>query len=178
MALATKMKSATETRLQELLARAQIDVAADTARLGKELTFRSGPRRTVVIHLGDTDSREYCIELITRVLALDTDWLLLTRYGSVADLGLMPGLADAAAVEFSESGRAALAQYLCTRSTRLSEISADLYVLNSSGEVLVTWDHHSADEGISVSLQSVAAAGRLLVSLNDLGAELEVFTNG
>jgi hypothetical protein len=172
------MKSVTATRLHELLARAQIDVSADTANVGKELIYRSGPHRTIVIHLGETDSREYCIELFTRVLALDADWLLLTRYGSVADLGLMPDVEDAAALEFSGSERAALATYLCTRSTRLSSISADLYVLDSNGEVLVTWDHHSADEGISVAFQSVATAGRLLVSLNELGAELEVFTNG
>jgi hypothetical protein len=40
---------------------------------------------------------------------------------------------------------------------------------------LVTWDHHTADEGLDVRLQSVAEASRLLVSLNDFGAELEVF---
>jgi hypothetical protein len=172
------MEPVTATRLHAMLARAEIDVAADTARVGKELSYRSGPRRTIVIHLGDTDSREYCVELMTRVLEADDTWVLLTRYGSVAGLGLITGVENAEALEFATSERAALAQYLCSRSTRLDSISADLYVLGRSGEVLLTWDHHSADEGISVELQSVATSGRLLAALNDLGAELEVFTHG
>jgi hypothetical protein len=101
--------------------------------------------------------------------------MLITRYGSIADLGLLSGAADAEALSFAADERTALATYLCRRSTGLSAVSADLYVAGRRGQALVTWDHHSADEGISMELQSVTDAGRLLVSLNELGVELELF---
>jgi hypothetical protein len=47
--------------------------------------------------------------------------------------------------------------------------------LGGRGDALVTWDHHTADEGLSVQFNSIADASRLLVSLNEFGAELEVF---
>jgi hypothetical protein len=172
------MESLAEARLRELLVRAHIDVAAASAGVGRELTHRAGPRRVIVIHLADSDSQEYRVELMSRVLALDEEWVLLTRYGSVADLGVMTGAEGAAGFVYQAHERTLLAAYLCSRSTALSSVSADLYVLGCGGDALLTWDHHSADEGISVAFQSAATAGRLLVSLNELGAELEVFTNG
>jgi hypothetical protein len=115
---------------------------------------------------------------MSRVLALDEEWVLLTRYGSVADLGVMTAAEGAAGFVLQAQARTLLAAYIGSRSTALSSVSADLYVLGCGGDALLTWDHHSADEGISVAFQSAATAGRLLVSLNELGAELEVFTNG
>jgi hypothetical protein len=170
------MEPVTEARLRELFASAQIDVASNPALVGNELTYRVSPPRVIVIHLGETDSPEYCVELMSRVLQADEAWILVTRYGSIADLGLMPGLDDAKALAFGALERRELATYLCTRSTALSSVSADLYVIGGSGNTLITWDHHSADEGIEVALQSVSAAGRLLVSLNELGTELELFS--
>ena len=169
------MEPITETRLRQLFTRAHIEAADVTAGIGQELRYRDNPRRVIVIHLAETDSLEYRIELVSRVLEMDEEWVLITRYGSIGDLGLLPGVDDAAGLSFEAVERQALATYLCSRSTHLAAISADLYVLGSSGNALVTWDHHSADEGITVDLQSVSDAGRLLVSLNELGAELELF---
>ena len=112
---------------------------------------------------------------MSRVLELDDEWVLVTRHGSIADLKLLAGTDDAAALTFGATERHALATYLCTRPTHLSAGSADLYVFGRKGNALVTWDHHSADEGIGVDLQSVTDAGRLLMSLNELGVELELF---
>jgi hypothetical protein len=64
---------------------------------------------------------------------------------------------------------------LCTRPVDIISASSDLYVLEARGDVHVTWDHHTADEGLQVSLQSVPETTRLLASLNDLGVELELF---
>src|SRR3954465_12418562 len=169
------MEPVTKTRLRELFDRAHIDAAAATAGIGQQLTYRRHPPRSIVIHLAETDPPEYCIQLMSRVLEADDKWVLITRYGSIADLGLLAGVHDAEALSFAATDRRALATYLCSRSTRLDSISADVYVLGGKGETLITWDHHSADEGIDVALQSVSEAGRLLASLNELGVELELF---
>jgi hypothetical protein len=90
-------------------------------------------------------------------------------------LNLAPAGDDAKALSFAPAERHALATYLCSRPVDLASIAADLYVLGSKGNTLVTWDHHSAEEGITIDLQSVGDAGRLLTSLNELGVELELF---
>jgi hypothetical protein len=50
----------------------------------------------------------------------------------------------------------------------------DLYVISGSGNTLITWDHHTASEGLGIQLRDKADTGRLLVALNDLGAELDL----
>jgi hypothetical protein len=169
------MQPVTEQRLSEWLGTVPIERGDAAAAGGQQLRFRGTSPRVIVIHLAETDSPEYCVDVVTRTLEIDDEWMLITRYGSVANLELMSGAEDAAAFSFAAEERIALASYLCRRSTALSSISADLYVAGRRGLALVTWDHHSADEGISVELQSVTDAGRLLVSLNELGVELELF---
>ena len=166
------------TRLNELLTRAHIEAADAAAGRGRELRYRGHARRLIVVHLVESDSQEYSIDVVSRILEADDEWVLVTRYGSIGDLELMPDAHDAEALSFAAVERQALARYLCSRSTALDSISADLYVLGRKGDTLVTWDHHSADEGIEVQLQSVSVAGNLLRSLNELGVELELFYTG
>jgi hypothetical protein len=52
--------------------------------------------------------------------------------------------------------------------------SMDIYVIAGSGNTLITWDHHTASEVLGIQLRDKADAGRLLVYLNDLGAELDL----
>src|SRR5829696_9181997 len=148
------MESVTDIRLGELFARAQIEAADAAAGIGQELRYRGGARRAVVIHLAETDSIEYRVEIMARVLAMDDAWVLITRYGTIGNLGLIPDVENAAGLSFPATERHALARYLCSRATELASVSSDLYVLGCSGDTLVTWDHHSADEGITVDLQS------------------------
>jgi len=169
------MKPLNEHSLRELFARAHID-AADRARgIGQQLSYRSNAPRTIVIHLVEAHTTEYCIGAISRVLDADDEWLLIPRYGSASELDLMVEEDGADALLFTAAEKHALATYLCTRPIDLGSISADVYVLGRRGDILLTWDHHSADEGITIELQSVSDAGRLLTSLNEFGVELELF---
>ena len=161
--------------LNQVLSRAGIQVAAAASNIGRHLTYREDPRRTVVIHLAEAETPEYLQELMSRVLGVGDEWLLLSRYASVSELGLLPAGLDMAAIAFAQSEQPRLVEYLCTRPTTADSASADLYVLSGGGDVLVTWDHHTAVDGIDVQLRSVADATRLLVTLNELGAELEVY---
>jgi hypothetical protein len=171
------MRQITNEHLNQLLSRAGIQVADPILNIGRELSYLENQRRIVVVHLAEPEKLEYASAVMARILEMDEEWLLLIRYGSVSDLGLLPECSDATAISFSNGERSALVNYLCTRSTDIGSISADLYTLGEKGETLVTWDYHATDDGIIVKLQSVADTSRLLVSLNELGAEFEVFYN-
>jgi hypothetical protein len=162
-------------QLDVLLGRASIRVAAPTLGIGREISYVDTPRRTIVVHFAKSDAVEYVRSVMSRILDADEEWLLLSRYGSVSDLGLLTPASNSAAISFAQAEQPALVEYLCTRPTNAGSISADLYLLSRKGNSLVTWDHHTADEGLVVHLKSIADTNRLLVSLNELGAELEVF---
>ena len=57
----------------------------------------------------------------------------------------------------------------------IGSVSSDLYALGTDGNTIVTWDHHTADEGLGVALRDIKAASQLLAELNDFGTELEVY---
>jgi len=80
------------------------------------------------------------------------------RHGAASDLGLMPASPDVAAISFASTERRDLAAFLCGRPTDMGSVATDVYVLASSGETLITWDHHSASEGLEVKLKSVGDA--------------------
>jgi hypothetical protein len=169
------MRPVTQEQFDQLLARVGIRVADAKTGIGRALTYDVYPRRIVVVHFAENEKLEYLVGAISRILELDEEWILLTRYGTPSDLDILPADPNMAAIAFGPADRDRLADYLCTRPTDLASVSADLYILGASGRTLMTWDHHTADEGLDVQLQSVAESSRLLVSLNDFGAELEVF---
>lgn len=51
----------------------------------------------------------------------------------------------------------------------------DLYVLSAEGSILLTFDHHMFDDGLTVEFAHVEQAGDLHTRLNKMGAELELF---
>jgi hypothetical protein len=159
--------------LDELLASANVDAADPARHIGRQLAFARPPARTVVVHLGEAADR--VAEVVSIVLAMDGGWFLIPRYGTAAQLALVEAGAEAAAVSFAPSERAILGRYLCQRPMDLGATSADLYFLGASGTVLVTWDHHTADEGLTVEFRRVDDSHRLLASLNELGTEMEVY---
>jgi hypothetical protein len=169
------MRSITVEHLNQLLSRAAIQVAAPALGIGRELAYSGGPRRTLVMHFAEAEPLEYVQSVISRILDLSEEWVLLPRYGAVSDLGLMRADPDMAAISFASTERRDLVAFLCSRPTDMGSGATDIYVLASSGETLITWDHHTAAEGLEVQLKSVGDATRLLASLNELGAELELF---
>ena len=139
-----------------------------------ELWFDPPPARTIFVHLAPDEPLAYVRDVTNIVLQAEEQWLLAARHASPTALGLLSD-APAWAVLFESSERASLADYLCTRSMAIGEPSCDLYVLSGSASTLVTWDHHTADDGLSIQTRAAGVATELLVSLNQLGAELELF---
>jgi hypothetical protein len=161
--------------LRALLARGSLREADPSLGIGRELSFIEGPARTIVVHFGSEDSEQYRRDVTDRILALEDSWLLVPRHAAVGSLGILAGDTDAAAIRFDGDERASLSNYLCTRAVDIAAVSADLYAVSASGSVLLTWDHHTAEEGLDLQFRRVPDAGRVLGALNDLGAELELF---
>src|SRR5262245_1190604 len=149
------MQAIPESRYRDFLAQAGIEKADPRSGIGKQLTYTKGPRRTIVIHFAESDAREYVETAMQTVLNVEDEWLLVPRHGSASDLGLIEGDEDASAVLFGPNERSRLGKYLCTRPMDLGAHTSDLYAISASGHILVTWDHHTADEGLDVQLLNV-----------------------
>jgi hypothetical protein len=169
------MNTLSQPELQPFLENAAIAAASPESRIGRELRYHLPAPRTVVIHFGGEESADYISQIISILLSSEESWLLLARYGPAARLGDLTKQPEAQALVFGPSERDRLCMYLCTRDMAMGSVSQDVYLVGADGNVLARWDHHTADEGLTVDLRDVKQASRLLADLNMIGAELEVF---
>lgn len=169
------MTPVTEKEFHAVLGLGSLKESDPGIGIGREMSFVDNPQRHIVVHFGKNDLMQYWREVTDRILTLEQVWLLVPRYGDVTGLHLLGEGIGGAAVRFTGTERSTLSNYLCTRSMDLGSVSTDLYVLAESGKILVTWDHHTEDEGLSIQFRGISDATKLLVSLNELGAELELF---
>ena len=168
------MEPISTPELEACLSGAAIAVADQILHIGRELSYSEPPLRTIVIHFGESDTQLYVSKVISIILEVEEEWFLIPRYGTASDLHIIES-GEVAAILFRPPDRQKLIEYLCTRPMDIGGFSADLYVLSTSGNVLVTWDHHTVSEGLTIQLCRVPQATQLLVALNELGAELEVY---
>lgn len=169
------MKLVSESLYKNLLRESGIRCASVSDGVGNELTYVKPPLRTIVISLPTGHSKANVEGIIARVLSLEDEWLLIPRYGNASNLGFPECQTEEPAIAFGASERQRLTTYLCSRPMSLETCTADLYVLSGSGRKLIVWDHHTAEAGLDVQLVDIDAASQLLVSLNEFGAELEVY---
>jgi hypothetical protein len=158
------------------LSRSGIRLPDPAIGIGRELTYARPSPRTIIIHFGEADSAAYLSTVVNIVLQMEGDYFLTPRYGKASDLGLLPGTAEFEAIFFSEKDRSRLIEYLCTRPMDMGLVSTDLYIISATGNLLLNWDHHTEEDGLSLELCQVSQASQLLVALNELGAELEVYS--
>ena len=168
------MDAITANDFDEFLARAGIAMLDPAIGSGKQLSFKPGPARIIVVHFVESDRPKYLLDMTARILDLEETWLLAPRRGTAADLELLDGSQPDKAVRFAAAQRSRLAEYLCIRPMAFGNYSMDIFVIAGSGNTLITWDHHTAHEGLGIELRDKADAGRPLVALNDLGAELDL----
>jgi len=142
--------------LNAVLARSGLQAKSLSSPVGREISYRDGPLRLIIIHLLAADPLRYTRNVVSAVLRLDDQWFLTTRYGPVNHLGLVAGEGEIAAIKFEVSESQKLVDYLCSRSMDIGSTSTDLYLIGDQGKVLVTWDHHTTDEGLVVALKSVS----------------------
>lgn len=128
--------------------------------------------RYLKVWVGEGYTPAFVAEILSLVLQLDTSWLLLPRFGDASELGFAEVGEGARAIAFDVPDYPFLADYLSTY-PHARAVYSDLWLVGGTGNVLFSWDHHAAPDGLDVSLRLVADASRLLVSLNELGAEIE-----
>jgi len=168
------MEPITFREADDFLAKSGVKVADSWLGIGRELTYANHPLRTIVLYIAKSDTYEYISGVISLILNFEEEWLLFSRHSPASDLSLIESATDCASIRFSKEEVSSLVSYLCTRATDPETFSADLYIIGKSGKILITWDHHSSDEGIAIQFQDIDDASRVLCSLNDFGAELEV----
>jgi hypothetical protein len=144
--------------------------------IGRELSYLDTPARTVVIHFADDASSPFRSAIAERVLDIADAWFLFPRYDALPSLELIEVNAESTAIEFGRDARRSLAEYLATRPMQFGIPGLDLYAVASEGQALITWDHHTQDEGLSVQLQRVNDATKLAASLCSFGSEFEVLS--
>ncbi len=169
------MKEVTVAEVLAVTSASAIAMTDPRRGIGRTLNFTAGPIRTLVVHLVESDPSDYVTRVVGAILRLEDSWFLLPRHGSASQLGFPVVRPDVAAFEFRDDERDALCDYLCTRDMSIGAVSCDLYAVAGRSGTVVTWDHHTADEGLVIQSRDIELTGRLLVELNAIGTELEVF---
>jgi len=169
------MKPISYDKVQTFFSQASISVVDPKNGIGCELSYLNPPLRTVVFHFVDSDPLEYLSGAVALILDIEEEWLLFPRYGRASDLKFVKSNDDFAAILFETEDKPILVDYLCTRPSARGSTSSDLYVISKSGKILITWGHHTAEDGMSIEFQQVRNASRVLAALNEFGAELEVY---
>lgn len=164
-----------KSELKDFFGKTKIVVADPALPIGRELRYSPSPRRTLVIHFGAADTNDYITRVVSIVLSARRAWILIPRHGPASKLALSSAFLMAEALTFNEIEREQLSQYLCTRDMGPGSVSTDPYIVAGDGETIVTWDHHTHDEGLRIDLQDVSVSSTLLATLNDFGVEMEVF---
>ena len=170
------MNLVTAVQFEQALRAGGLAKSGHEVRIGRELHYPENPARVVVVQLSKTDTTAFRCGVAERVLDVADTWFLFPRYGALPSLGLVEFNDQSVAVRFGNDERRSLAQYLATRPIRPGECDADLYAVASEGQALVTWDHHTEDDGLSVQLQRAKDAAKLVASLCAFGSELQVFS--
>ena len=169
------MNALNQAEVQEFFAKVGITAADPHLNIGRQLTYRTSPRRIIVIHFGPADSLDYIARVVSTVLSSQDSWLLIPRYGPTSKLALSTAFPKAEALSFDVADRGQLCNYLCTRDMNIGSVSSDLYVVSGDGNVIITWDHHTQAEGLRIDLCDVRESSKLLTEMNNMGAEMEVF---
>jgi hypothetical protein len=153
-----------QSGLSEICNRAGINIADSKLGIGRELSYRDSPARTVVVRFVESDFPDKIKELLASILQLDTQWILLNRYGQLQ------------AKEFTKNEVPSILDLLIESYPKVDREGDDLYLLAQSGKLFISYDHHIFEDGLAVYLAEIPLAGTLLTQLNQLGAEIEFFS--
>ncbi len=171
------MKTLSIDEYESFLRQAEIRYPDQKPRIDRELHFRGSPLRIVVVSFAEDEKKQHITDVFDKVLALDETWIIAPRYGNVADLALLDDAGDALAAAANETEKTELAAFLCGCFEPLIRMEvSDFYLISGDGKVIVTYDHHTHSDGLAISLNDLDKTRRLLIGLNEIGAELEMFS--
>jgi len=148
----------------EFCGRAGITIADPALGIGRELTYRAGPARTIVVHFIESDFPGTVKTTLAGILQLEPEWILLSRYGAFQPR------------HFIDEEKGGVLDLLVERYPTVRTEGDDQYLVSKNGKVLVSYDHHLFENGLVICLADVPATGVLLSRLNEMAAEIELYS--
>jgi hypothetical protein len=153
-----------QSEFAEICNRAGIVIADPSLGIGSELTYRDDPARTIVIHFLESDFPETWKITMDGILKLEPRWILVNRHGVFR------------ARQFSENEVDSLIDLMVESCPKIRHEGDDQYLVGKEGKILISYDHHMFDNGLVLYTNDVQATSVILVRLNELGAEIELFS--
>lgn len=144
-------------------------------KIGKYLSFKIGPKRTVVIHIVESDSGEYLTRLFQAVLSVETTWILSSRVRYRGDVNFGDLKLNQEVITVTNSDKNIFSKFLFEYLHKLRSVSDDLFIVGHSGNVIIKYDHHIFSDGLDIYMNDIKKTSKLLKSLNELGAELNLY---
>lgn len=151
-------------QIENLCASSGMAIAASNLNIGREITYRDAPDRTIVIHFISADFPNVVRNTISAILELDNNWYFVYRYGSQS------------VSKFKSTENNAAIQLLLSEWPSVESEGNDIYLVGESGAIFISFDHHLIENGMPIYLSDINLAGKLLSLLNNLGAEFEAFS--
>jgi hypothetical protein len=153
-----------EEQLRKILAEAGISLAGSQLDTGNELSYRDDPARIIVVYFDETDIPGELSKTLEQILSVEPCWILVPREGT------------GSASVFEKPDIQNLIKRLISHLPKMNNVGEDLYLIGKSGKVFISFNHHMSEEGLGIFLSDVGVAGTLLSVLNEIGAELELFS--
>ena len=150
--------------IKDLCAKSGLEIAQDNLNIGREITYKEGLERIVVIHFIETDFPEVVRNTLLVILSIEDGWYFLNRFGSVF------------VNKYGGNESKELAETLINSFKKVEKENDDLYLISESGSILLSYDHHLFDDGMAVYLKDIDKTEKLLIKLNRIGGEFEIFS--
>ena len=152
-----------------------INIPDENLGIGKDLSFDQGPLRTIVIHFGKDDSPDYLRKILTLILDSVDKWLFVPRFRIPSIFTENHNQNENLPFSFEVSNLDTTIKTMVGYRPELSCIADDVGLLSICGNILIKYDHHFQTEGLSVFLNDIELCNSLLISLNKIGTELELY---
>lgn len=149
----------------EICDRAGIKIPDSSLGIGRELTYLSGARRTIIVYFSQSDFPDVWKKSVFNIINLKPSWMLINRFGAFEGQ------------EFLRNEFDYFVEFLVKKYTVASKTYDDLYSVSNDGEMIISYSHNMLEEGLILSISNIDLASEVLVCLNALGSELELISN-
>lgn len=150
--------------IAEICSRSGIRMGQEGSPVGRELTYQDEPERIVVVHFGESDWPILVTNDLAAIIEMEPEWILFHRHGALK------------AKRFSSAAAHEMAKEMVETFAAVESEFDDLYLLAESGRAFIAYDHHLMSDGMPIHFSNAELAGQVLLRLNAIGNELEVFT--
>ncbi|KGF71547.1 hypothetical protein DO97_17730 [Neosynechococcus sphagnicola sy1] len=153
-----------QSEFADICSRAGIAIADPSLNIGRELTYLDNPARTIVIHFLESDFPETWKSTMEGILKLEPEWILVNRHGTFQ------------AKQFLSVEIDSLIDQMIKSYPKISREGHDQYLVSTNGTILISYDHHMFDDGLALYATDVHVTSTILVRLNEMGSEIELFS--